>query len=341
MKGAKPSKNKYQNKLIVLISTLSYMNNTFKKYTQSDILYYFNGNLKRNSQKPITIKTLQNYLYKLGKLLQVTINYHKRLGVNMGTEIYYKLKFTKKDCHRIINKYFKDKKEDNFQKRVNTYYKKSCIKNGNVEKEECFYNIYNNKKEEKHESKKYIEKLQVKKYVKKCNFKSKAYLSIVNSNMNKQDKILSLKTLKNTENFFIDLKNLNITNKIKVKSKLTFKQEQLSKVLNNTRINLENEGYESKQLKKNIKNIYEQYKNKPHFIIEKNKYDDLNKAISKLKKIIEHTKKKIENEKEIRSNIFSILFDQLRHKLDSKILIPTLNRLSKQTEKIKLHSNFQ
>ncbi|WP_234928190.1 plasmid maintenance protein, partial [Borreliella valaisiana] len=50
-------KNKHQHKLIVLISTLKYINSKYQKYTQSNILYYFNKNLKRNGQNPIKLKT--------------------------------------------------------------------------------------------------------------------------------------------------------------------------------------------------------------------------------------------------------------------------------------------
>ncbi|MBB6208389.1 hypothetical protein HNQ06_000948 [Borrelia lanei] len=39
--------NKVQYKLIVLISTLYYLNNKNQKYTQKNILYYFNENLKK------------------------------------------------------------------------------------------------------------------------------------------------------------------------------------------------------------------------------------------------------------------------------------------------------
>ncbi|WP_419255520.1 plasmid maintenance protein, partial [Borreliella afzelii] len=42
--------NKHQHKLIVLVSTLAYVNKKYKKYTQKTILYYFNENLKRNGQ---------------------------------------------------------------------------------------------------------------------------------------------------------------------------------------------------------------------------------------------------------------------------------------------------
>ncbi|MCD2401779.1 plasmid maintenance protein, partial [Borreliella bissettiae] len=107
-------KNKYQHKLIVLVSTLCYVNDKHKKYSQNKILYYFNENLKRNGQNPIKIKTLQNYLYKLEREFKVTINYYKHLGVNCGTEIYYKLKYQKQKCYHKINQYFKEKKENRF-----------------------------------------------------------------------------------------------------------------------------------------------------------------------------------------------------------------------------------
>ncbi|WP_234926677.1 plasmid maintenance protein, partial [Borreliella garinii] len=51
--------NKLQNKLIVLTSTLNYVNKKYPKYTQKTILYYFNENLKRNGQATTTLRTLQ------------------------------------------------------------------------------------------------------------------------------------------------------------------------------------------------------------------------------------------------------------------------------------------
>ncbi|WP_234929020.1 plasmid maintenance protein, partial [Borreliella garinii] len=102
--------NKHQHKLIVLISTLDYINKKYPKYTQSIILYYFNKNLKKNGQNPIKLKTLQNYLYELEKKLKVTTNYYKHMGVNCGTEIYYKLNYEKKECYPKINKFFLGKK---------------------------------------------------------------------------------------------------------------------------------------------------------------------------------------------------------------------------------------
>ncbi|AHH04454.1 Hypothetical protein BHY_1504 (plasmid) [Borrelia nietonii YOR] len=154
------------------------MNLNLKKYTQSNILYYFNNNMKKNGQKPVELKTLQSYLYKLEKILGVTINYYRHLGVNMGTEIHYKLKYSKKECYRIINKHFREKKEERHKNRASAYIEKTCIQNSSVEKWECFNNNCNNKEEDKNI--KSIEKLQVEKYAKKCNFKSNAFLSILN-----------------------------------------------------------------------------------------------------------------------------------------------------------------
>ncbi|WP_434757478.1 plasmid maintenance protein (plasmid) [Borrelia puertoricensis] len=329
MRSTKKITNKHQHKLIVLVSTLNYMNLNLKQYNQSNILYYFNNNMKKNDQKPVKLKTIQSYLYKLEKVFKVTINYYKHLGVNMGTEVHYKLKYSKKECHRIINKHFRDKKEERHKKRVNAYLEKTCTKNSSVEKWECSNNTYNNKEEDKN-SIKSIEKLQVKKYAKKCNFKSNAFLSILNLEENKDFKIELLKAIKIAENNVYEKINRIKPNN----SKLESKQKELNKILGETKANLENEGYDSKQLEKQIQNVYKQYKNKPHFIIEKDKYSDLKKIIEKLKKMVKNTKKNTqENERYIRDNIFSILLEQLRHKVDVSVLVPILkNYLNKQNK---------
>ncbi|WP_434757104.1 plasmid maintenance protein (plasmid) [Borrelia puertoricensis] len=329
MKSKKKTTNKHQHKLIVLVSTLNYMNLNLKQYTQSNMLYYFNNNMKKNDQKPIKLKTLQSYLYKLEKVLGVSINYHKHLGVNMGTEVYYKLKYSKKECYRIINKHFREKKEERYKNRVNAYLEKTCTKNSSVEKWECSNNTYNNKEKDKN-NKKSIEKLQVRKYARKCNFKLNAFLFILNLEANKDFKIKSLKAIKIAENSgYKRINDIGPNN-----SKLKSKQKELSKILDKTKANLENEGYDSKQLEIQIQNVYEQYKNKPHFIIEKDKYSDLKKIIGKLKKTVAHTKKNTqENESDIRNNVFSILLEQLGHKVDVSVLVPILkNYLNKQNK---------
>ncbi|ASJ27662.1 plasmid maintenance protein [Borrelia turicatae] len=327
MKSTKKTTNKYQHKLIVLISTLNYMNLNLKQYNQSNILYYFNNNMKKNDQKPVKLKTLQSYLYKLEKEFKVTINYHRHLGVNMGTEVYYKLKYSKKECYRIINKHFRDKKEERHENRVNAYLEKTCTKNSSVEKWECLYNKYNKKEEDKNNTK-YIERLKVEKYAKKCNFKSNAFFSILNLEADKDFKIQALKAIKIAENSGYE----KISDTKPNNTKLESKQKELSKILNETKANLKNEGYDSKQLESQIQNVYEQYKNKPHFIIERDKYSDLKKIIGKLKKTVEYTNKNTQkNERDIRNNVFSILLEQLRHKVDISVLVPILkNYLSRQ-----------
>ncbi|WP_235048112.1 plasmid maintenance protein, partial [Borrelia persica] len=58
MKSIKKLANKHQHMLIILISTLDFMNSMFKQYNQNKILYYFNRNLRQNGQKEIKMKTL-------------------------------------------------------------------------------------------------------------------------------------------------------------------------------------------------------------------------------------------------------------------------------------------
>uniref|UniRef100_UPI001F47149E plasmid maintenance protein n=2 Tax=Borreliella valaisiana TaxID=62088 RepID=UPI001F47149E len=75
---------------------------------------------------------------------------------------------------------------------------------------------------------------------------------------------------------------------------------------------LEKKGYNPEQLKINIQKIYEIYKNKPHFIIEYQKYSDLSKIKLKLEKSIELKKENSQKDYEnIKINIFNILIEQL------------------------------
>ncbi|AFI32086.1 plasmid maintenance protein [Borrelia crocidurae] len=324
MKDMKKATNKHQHKLIVLISTLNYINIKLKKYNQSDILYYFNNNLENNQQKKVTLKTLQSYLYKLEKEFQVTSNYYKHLGENRGTEIHYKLKHHKKVCHYKINKYFKEKKEERFQKRANSYHTKSCNNNGNVEKWESIYN-YNNKKN-KEEEKKEREQKQLEKYAEKCKFKDDKYLSILNLEATKEIKIKKLIELKKEEN-----KRKKEQNKSR---KLVEKQKELEKTLTTKKEDLEKEGYDKKQLEIEMQKAYGKYKDKPHFIIESSKYGDLGQIVKRIKRTVECKKKeKKEDRQQIKDNIFSILLDQLRDKIEVKVLASVLkNYLNKQND---------
>ncbi|WP_210376931.1 plasmid maintenance protein, partial [Borreliella valaisiana] len=269
--------NKHQHKLIVLISTLKYVNKKYKKYTQQDVLYYFNENLKRNNQSTIKLKTLQKYLYKLEKEFKVTTNYHKHLGINCGTEIYYKLNYPKKECHYKINKYFKNKKHSRFGKRVEISLKYKFNKNRCVDLEGCLNNKNNKIKEERN---KQLEKFQIIKYSNKCNFKCKEILPfILNLDLNKDSKIKMLKVSKIIEIKLLKHKNIHFN-----KSFFKDKQNKLKEILKNIQKQLEKKGYNPEQLKINIQKIYEIYKNKPHFIIEYQKYSDLSKIKLKLEK---------------------------------------------------------
>ncbi|WP_422850015.1 plasmid maintenance protein [Borreliella afzelii] len=310
--------NKHQHKLIVLVSTLAYVNKKYKKYTQQNILYYFNENLKRNGQNPVKLKTLQKYLYELEKKFKVTTNYYKHLGINCGTEIYYKLNYPKKECHYMINKYFKDKKHSRFEKRAEMGLKDKFNKNRCVNLEECLSNKNNNIKEEKN---KQIENFQIIKYGNKCNFKCKEILSfILNLDINKDLKIKMLKVSKIIEIKLLKHKNIHFN-----KSYFKDKQNKLKEILENTKKQLEKKGYNPEQLETEFKKIYENYKLKPHFIIEYQKYDDLSKIKRKLEKSIELKKENPQKDYEhIKVNIYNILIDQLKEKVNIEILKPII-----------------
>ncbi|WP_234930341.1 plasmid maintenance protein, partial [Borreliella garinii] len=85
----------------------------------------------------------------------------------------------------------------------------------------------------------------------------------------------------------------------------------------------------------------QKYKNKPHFILEKNKYKDLSKIIEKIK---ENTKKfEIKNNKDnVKNNIYSILLDQLyckTNKIDLKDKIKEYLNKQKNLEYKKIFNN--
>ncbi|AYE37064.1 peptide transporter (plasmid) [Borrelia turcica IST7] len=341
-------KNKHQHKLIVLISTLSFMNKRYKKYNQGNILYYYNNNLKKNGQRLVKIKTLQSYLYKLEKVLKVTINYYKHLGKNFGTEIYYTLKYSKEECHYEINKHFKAKREDKFQIRVKQHNKKTLSKNSSVEKWECFNNISNDKKKK-------IKKNRVEKYIEKCNFKTNLASLILDLKISDELKINHLRNLKHIENALVFIPTSIIENKLasiitnnanrpaylckllknsgysriirdisKGDNYFKTKQDKLKAILKEVETNLENIGYQRDFVTKEIQKVYEIYKSKPHFIIENKKYKDLDKIVDRIKRIVKQVK--IENKEEVRNNIFSILLEQLRHKTAINELVPIIKQ---------------
>ncbi|WP_418905792.1 plasmid maintenance protein [Borreliella japonica] len=326
--------NKHRYKLIVLISTLAYINTKYKKYTQKTILYYFNENLKRNGQAPTTLRTLQKYLYKLEKDIKVTTNYYKHLGVNCGTEIYYHLNFEKNECHFKINQYFQEKKHSRFKSRVNNYLKDKSPKKGNVELEKCLCNK-NNKKEE--ESNKQIEKFQVINYANKCNFKNKEILHIIlNLDISKNEKIIMLRIAKMLEIKLTRDKNIHFN-----KNSLKDKQNKLKEILENTQKELEKNGYNTERLETEFKKIYENYKNKPHFIIENQKYNDLHSIKRKLEKIIEIKKENSsKNYENLKINTFNILIERLNNTTNIEVLKPIVKAYLSSKKKLEFNKVF-
>ncbi|MBB6043538.1 plasmid maintenance protein (plasmid) [Borreliella yangtzensis] len=326
--------NKLQYKLIVLISTLGYINTKYKQYTQKTILYYFNENLKRNGQATTTLRTLQKYLYRLEKDIKVTTNYYKHLGVNFGTEIYYYLNCEKNECHFKINQYFQEKKHSRFKSRVNNYIKDKSPKKGNVELGECLYNK-NNIKEERNFNK--IEEYKKIKYFNKCNFFDKQTLSkILKLNIKTNLAIEIFKTVKRYENNLAKRKNISFSN-----SCFKEKQKRLVEILENTKKQLEQKGHNTEKLKKEFKKIYENYKNKPHFIIEYQKYSDLDKIMFKLEKSIglkkENSQKDYEN---IKINIFNILIEQLEKTSNIETIKPILKTYLNSKKKLEYNKVF-
>ncbi|WP_420025625.1 plasmid maintenance protein [Borreliella valaisiana] len=326
--------NKHQHKLIVLVSTLDYINKKYPKYTQKNILYYFNENLKRNSLMPVKLKTLQNYLYELEKKFKVTTNYHKHLGVNCGTEIHYKPNYSKKECHYMINKFFEDKKQSRFEKRVEIGLKERFTKNGSVGLKVCLSNKNNNIKEERNKK---IEKFQVINYAKKCNFKHKEiFTNILNLDISKNEKLIMLKNLKIIEIKLTKSKNIHLN-----KSRFKDKQNKLKEILENIKNQLKKRGYNAKQLETNIQKIYEIYKNKPHFIIESQKYNDLSKIKLKLEKSIELKKENPQkNYEDIKINIFNILIERLEKMANIEILKPIIKTYLNSKKKLEYNKVF-
>ncbi|UCP02004.1 plasmid maintenance protein (plasmid) [Borrelia hermsii] len=351
IKSIKGKTNRYQYNLIVLISTLNFMNFKLKRYTQKNILYFFNGNLKRNNQKIVKIKTLQNYLYALEKKFKLTLNYCKHLGKQCGSEIYYTLQYSKKECHAKINSHFKHLKEEKinkFQERVRIYGKE----NGSP-KWECINNINNNNNKREEEI--------LIKYISKCKFRIDLPFTLLNLKINKTVKIELIKEIKRYEKSINLLSEEDLTlikgelrsgqigcveDFLKRKGylnkntqgnscKQAIKVEKLKEILGKGELELKKQNYDEEALREEFSRIYETYKEKPHFIIEQDKYRDLDRLIRKIKTNIKTYRKQESEGDDIKNNIFSILLEQLRHRVDISVLIPALKKFINTKDELK------
>ncbi|WP_234931694.1 plasmid maintenance protein, partial [Borreliella garinii] len=96
------------------------------------------------------------------------------------------------------------------------------------------------------------------------------------------------------------------------------------------------------QLETEFKKIYENYKNKPHFIIEHQKYNDLGKITLKLeKKLIELQKEKPQkNYENLKTNIFNILIEELKKYTNIEILKPVIKEYLNNQKKLEYNKVF-
>ncbi|AHH07228.1 ErpA protein (erpA) (plasmid) [Borrelia crocidurae DOU] len=90
-----------------------------------------------------------------------------------------------------------------------------------------------------------------------------------------------------------------------------------------------NKGYNNYQLKIHIKNTIKT-QNKPHFIIENDKYDNSRNIMNKLKKSAQCNTK---------NNTFIILFPQLKEKVKINIFIRLLKNFLNKQERLEYTKN--
>ncbi|QMU99841.1 hypothetical protein F0310_05355 (plasmid) [Borrelia sp. A-FGy1] len=220
-----------QTNLVILVSTLDFVNNKHNQYTQKYLYHCFTLNQKRFNKKIISQETFRKYLYILEKL-KITDNYCKRKGKQKGSEIRYTLLHNKKECNKLINNHFMEEKEKSFSKSFKAYWKKKqnksenkniltkntygkhhCNSNKNnniknIEKRENLSLIKTSKKSFKKNKRNTNNKTRHVKYANKCEFKSNNILNLISKlNTNEENKINHLKNYKRIE---LECNNIHI-----------------------------------------------------------------------------------------------------------------------------------
>ncbi|WP_161555035.1 plasmid maintenance protein [Borrelia turcica] len=211
--------NRKQTNLIILVSTLDFVNNRHKQYTQKYLYHCFTLSQKRFNKKVISQEAFRKYLYTLAKL-EITDNYCHRKGKQKGSDIRYTLLHDKTECHKMINNHFKKEKENKFSKKFDAYCKsknKRLAKKNTYDKNQCINNKNNNirniekrrthslskssresftKKETEHTN----EKRRYEKYANKCEFVSLNILNLISKlDTTDRNKINHLKNYKRIE----------------------------------------------------------------------------------------------------------------------------------------------
>lgn len=166
---------------------------------------------------------------------------------------------------------------------------------------------------------------------------NKLFFKILDFDIKKRIKIEILKEFKKTEYFF--LKKFDKLQK--QKKTIKTKRKELSLILEKTKKNLEEEGLNKKELEKDFQEIYLKYKNKPHFILDQDKYDDLRQIINRIKKKTNKTDIKVKQEI-IKNNILNILFEQLKikFKIEKEILTRIIKNYINQIKDPKYYDLF-
>ncbi|MBB6208388.1 plasmid maintenance protein [Borreliella lanei] len=86
-------------RLFILILTIHEVNLILENYSQKILLKVYNENLKNQNQTPSDLPTMQKYLNKLEKEINVIVKFY--FMKNLKSIIYYKLNYT---LERIIHK---------------------------------------------------------------------------------------------------------------------------------------------------------------------------------------------------------------------------------------------
>ncbi|WP_445436352.1 plasmid maintenance protein [Candidatus Borreliella tachyglossi] len=191
----------------------------------------------------------------------------------------------------------------------------------------------------------------LRKYLAKCKFKIDLPLFLLDLNISKELAIELIKEIKKNERAIQELKepdrqllekeikqnpqkgciisyfknkgcpNMIVGNKV---SKQEIKERKLREILALKEAELKEE-YSSTHLRVEFEGVYETYKSKPHFILEHDKYSDLEKIICKIKSRVPICSNSPSQQKELKSNIFSILLDLCGNKVtDSGVLLHIL-----------------
>lgn len=127
--------------------------------------------------------------------------------------------------------------------------------------------------------------------------------------------------------------------KCNLQKTLQNKKRDLISILRKTQKILIKEGCDKKKIKTQIQNTYQKYKNKPHFILESNKYKDFDQIIKKIKDDTNKTEPQ-KHKDNIETNIYNILLDQLHRKTNTTNLRSKIKEYLNKQNKLEYKKIF-